>query len=457
MSPSTSPPVSAASPGRLTAMLRALRGSSLFRQASQMIATRGLGLMIAAAGSIWASRCLGPHKLGVSGMILAILAPMGLLVDLNQDVSLVRRYKACADDEERRQLIRDTFIFRWALCLGWMLLAVAGLTVFGVPSEEWRLGICAAFPLLLVTINQGAWVLQAQENMPARYRAMLIQSLIGAACYVAFFRPGQVAAGSDIIVMACAVGCEFALGWWYARRPLWTGGGVPKASFLRQTGRLWSGLRSAASNYWVGRWLAITGIVSYLYIYLQTPLVGMLLGTEDLGQYRTATTLLNGFQAFAAMIPGLLYPRMIEWNRQGPEVLWRQQWRFLRLAFAFFIPGAILAFLFAPLAYKILYGPAFAAAAYPFAMLVVSRMLMVLNGIFGWGLWAQHRDRLFLTLTLCTAVVSVGLNFLLIPRMGIFGAATVCVIAETLMLVSTMVTSRILLRQNAKPSHTSVG
>lgn len=422
-----------------------------------MIATRGIGLAIAAAGSIWASRCLGPHKLGVSGMILAILAPMGLLVDLNQDVSLVRRYKACTNDEEKRQLIRDTFIFRWALALAWMILAASGLALFGIPSEEWHLGICAAFPLLLVTINQGAWVLQAQENMPARYRALLVQSLVGASCYVAFFRPGKMSAGSDIVVMVAAVGCEFMLGWWYARRPLWSGGALPRASFLAQSGRLWSGLRAAAASYWTGRWLAITGLVSYLYIYLQAPLVGLLLGTEDLGQYRTAGTLLNGFQAFAAMIPGLLYPRMIEWHRQGADHLWRQQLRFLRVAVAFFIPGSIAAFLLAPLAYSVLYGPAFAAAAYPFAMLVVSRMLMVLNGIFGWGLWAQHRDRLFLGLTLFTAIISVGLNFVLIPRLGIFGAATVCVIAETLMLISTMVTSRILLRHSAPAPHTSAG
>jgi O-antigen/teichoic acid export membrane protein len=439
-----------AEPGRIAAALRNLRGSPLVRQATQMIATRGLGLAIAAAGSIWASRCLGPHKLGISGMILAILAPMGLLVDLNQDVSLVRRYKACADDDARRELLRETFIFRWALCLGWMLLAATGLAIFGIPDEEWRLGICAAFPLLLVTINQGAWVLQAQENMPARYRALLVQSLVGAGCYLAFFRPGQNSAGSDIVVMAAAVGCEFTLGWWYARRPLGSGAGFSLAHLARQWDRLLRGLRSAARGYWDGRWLAITGIVSYLYIYLQTPLVGMLLGTDHVGQYRTATTLLNGFQAFAAMIPALLYPRMIEWNRKGPDHLWQQQWRFLRVAFGFFLPGAIFAFLLAPFAYQVLYGPAFSAAAYPFAMLVVSRMLMVLNGIFGWGLWAQHRDRLFLALTLFTAVISLGLNFVLIPRLGIFGAATVCVISETLMLISTMVASRILLQQSAK-------
>jgi len=32
-------------------------------------------------------------------------------------------------------------------------------------------------------------------------------------------------------------------------------------------------------------------------------------------------------------------------------------------------------------------------AAYPFAFLVTSKFVIVLNGIFGWGLWAQAEDK----------------------------------------------------------------
>jgi O-antigen/teichoic acid export membrane protein len=435
---------SSSSLGRL---LNAARTSPLLRQAGQMITTRGVGLIVAAAGSIWAARCLGPEKLGISGMILAILAPVGLLVDLNQDVSLVRRYKECPDDAARAQLVQETFIFRGLLCLCWMALA-AGLIAFtGLPGADWHLGVVAAFPLLLVTVNQGAWVLQAQQNLPARYKALMLQSIIGASCYFLFFRPGRVAAGTDVIVMAIAVGAEFSLGWWFARRPLRSAIRPPHRSLAERGRSLLHGLRTAGQAYWVGRWLAITGIVSYLYIYLQTPLIGALLGTASLGQYRTATALLNGFQAFAAMIPALLYPKMIEWHRTSPDHLWYHQWRIMRLATCLFIPGAALAFYFAPHVYHLLYGPAFLSAAYPFAMLLISRMLMVLNGIFGWGLWAQHRDRLVLLITLATAIISLSLNFTLIPRMGLLGAATVCVISESLMLLGTIVASRMLLHR----------
>jgi O-antigen/teichoic acid export membrane protein len=429
-------------------LLRAARTSPLLRQAGQMITTRGIGLGVAAAGSIWAARCLGPEKLGISGMILSVLAPMTLLVDLNQDVSLVRRYKTCETDAARVQLIRETFLFRGLLCLAYMAVTACVLAITGLPGANWSLGVMAAFPLLMVSVNQGAWVLQAQENMPARYRALMLQSAISAACYFAVFRPGRMPAGSDIIVMAAAVGVEYSLGWWYARRPLQSAHPSKPVSTVWQRSEWIRSLRSAGHACWAGRWVAITGLVSYLYLYLQSPMVGLLLGNEALGQYRTAGTLLNAFQAFAAMIPALLYPRMIEWHRIGPAHLWTQQIRFARVALCLFIPGALAAFFLAPHIYRLLYGAVFLSAAYPFALLLVSKMIAVLSGIFCWGLWAQHRDGLVLKLTAATAFLSLPLNFCLIPRLGLRGAAGVCVICEILMLLATAGASRALIRQS---------
>lgn len=433
-------------------LLRTERASPILRQAAQMIGSRGIGLAIAAAGSIWAARCLGPEKLGISGMILSTLAPVTLLVDLNQDVSLVRRYKSCDTDDDRALLIRETFMFRRLLCLAYMALIACVLAITGLPDANWRLGVLAAFPLLLVSVNQGAWVLQAQENMPARYRALMMQSAISAACYFAIFRPGRMLAGSDIIVMAAAVGVEYSIGWWYARRPLNSARSEESRIPMWPRGEIIRCLRTASQACWAGRWVAVTGMVSYLYIYLQNPLVGLLLGNEALGQYRTAGTLLNAFQAFAAMVPALLYPRMIEWHRIGPAHFWAKQIRIARIVMCVFIPGSLAAFFVAPHLYRVLYGTAFLSAAYPFALLLLARMIAVLSGIFCWGLWAQHRDGLVLRLTIAAAVISLPLNFWLIPRLGLVGAAGVCVCCETMMLFATVIASHRLFRTSTDVS-----
>jgi O-antigen/teichoic acid export membrane protein len=75
-------------------------------------------------------------------------------------------------------------------------------------------------------------------------------------------------------------------------------------------------------------------------------------------------------------------------------------------------------------------------------------MIAVLGGIYCWGLWAQNRDGLVLRLTATTAIISLPLNFFLIPRLGLLGAAGVGVICEILMLLATAGASRMLFRQS---------
>ena len=445
MMPTTDTPAAphSSSPRKPTFIQRLVE-NRIVRQASQMIMTRGLGLCAAAGGSIWAARCLGPEKLGISGMILAVVTPVALFVDLNQNVGLVRDYKNLTTDDDRRDLIASVFCFRVSLAVLYMALAVLGLMLFGVPTAEWRLGIIAAFPLFVFTVNQATWILQGQERVPAQYIATLTSSLVSSGSYFLIFRPHRMPAGSDIIIMACAVACEFSVGWWYATRPLRTkSSGLFFLAFAKSCVTSW---KRAARFYLDSRWLAISGIVGYIYVFFQSPLVGSLLGTAALGQYRTSMTLVNGFQAFAVMVPALLYPRMIEWNRTSPEYLWHRQWQIMRVALLFFLPGVVAAFALSPTLYKLLYGAVFLPAAYPFAMLLASKMVTVLNGIFGWGLWAQGRDRTMLALTSIAAAASLGLNFILIPYAGIFGAATVCLISELIVLGGTIYCSHRALR-----------
>jgi O-antigen/teichoic acid export membrane protein len=401
----------------------------LVEQGVQMFASRGLGLALAAVGSIWAARSLGPEKLGISGVLVSVIAPLGLLIDFSQNLGLVRRYKAAPTDEDKALLVGQVFAFRWALCLGWMALAIIGLLIFGIPGPEWRTAILAGFPLLLFTINQATWVLQAQENMPASYRALLVQSAVSASCYFLLFRPGEMAAGVDVIVMACAVMAEFCVGWWYAMRPLQEIGGLLR--HLKKCLIDWgTTLRSSRSLYWKGRWLAAAGIVNYLYAFVQIPLIGWLLDVQSVGLYRTAGTLVNGVHAFVAIVPVLLYPRMIEWAGQGARVLWQHQLRVVVVASCCFLPLAVIVFAFSPILYRLIYGAEFLPAAYPFAVLVVAKMLMMLGGIYGCGIAAQGHDRWLLLITSITAAISLPLNLLLIPRFGILGAAAVAAASE---------------------------
>jgi len=413
---------------------RAGLSMSVVARLAQMIGWRVLALAFGAAGSIWAARCLGPEKLGISGMIVATITQLVILVDLNQNAHLIRLFKGTDSAREQKELVSAAFTFRSMLCIGVML--AAGLVCLIVPiPAAWKLGLLAAFPLFLANCNQGIWVLQAQEDQPAQYRAGAVQAIISAGAYLLLFRPG-IAPGWDVLVQAVAVGVSWFLMW------RWAIGG--------EFYRLWQPKRwrSALPFLKEGRWLMLTGVVVYIYTQSEAPLLGYLGSIEDMGRYRSATSLLGVAQSFLSMIPILLYPRFIEWLKDGPQNLWERQIQLAGAALCIAVPAVIIACLVSPRFFLAAFGAPFASAAYPFCLLFASKLVVVINGIFGWGLWAMKKDRQMLYLMVVTALFSISANLFVIPRLGMIAVASVNLASEILILMGCFLLTRRALAQS---------
>ena len=316
-----------------------------FNHSLQINAMRAVSLGIGFLGSIWSSRCLGPGNLGISGMIIGTIAPFVLVINLNQIAHLIRLYRGYASDEERNNLIEVVNTYKIAACFVIMLVAIPFLVLGNFPST-WYLGLLAAFPYFFLTINAPDWLLQGQDNIPASTRALTVQALITTSLYFIFFRPG-VAAVTDLVVQDIALSVATALAWNTALKGR-------KIRFFR-----WEKFRQIVPIIAEGRWLIATGCCVYIFTTLDQPLVGWLYSIKEVGIYRTAIVLVGGVGAFTGYLPMLLYPRMIEWNQEGPAHLWRQQKKVLTYFGMFTIGLTICAFLFAPLIYHYIYGLAF--------------------------------------------------------------------------------------------------
>jgi len=141
---------------------------------------------------------------------------------------------------------------------------------------------------------------------------------------------------------------------------------------------------------------------------------------------------------FLSMIPMLLYPRFLEWQKISPDLLYRNQWKLFRFMSAGAVALTAAAFLLSPAVYPMIFGPEFARASIPFAMLVGSICIILLNNLFSYGLWSQGKDRSMLGISIVAAMTSLSLNFLVIPKFGMMGAAAVNIVAEGLILVLTI-------------------
>lgn len=407
--------------------VRAFVSHRLVRQAFSIAMWQAVSRVFTFIGSVWAMRCLGPEKLGISSVILAIVMALNILITLNLDILFVRQFKNEKTNEQRQSLISAVTLWRLTVALLFCALSLSLLLWLHIP-QVWLLGIICAYPLLIVTSTQATWLLMAEENMPANSRALALQSFLIGVCYLIFFRPGQ-RVGSDIAVMAVAT----AAGWFYGwRTALGTNWRI--SIFATYVRKVWPLIVQ-------GRWLILTGLIIYVYTNLELPLLAAMVPLSALGKYRTAFSLAGVVGQLLAIVPMLLYPRFIEWKNRDPSMFWSRQLKLASLSCVALLTASAFCFAFARPMYRLLYGEQFIEAAYPFALLVTSKFVILINGIFGWGLWAQGEDKKVFVVLGPVAVLSVTLNLLLIPKLGISGAATTNVISETLVLIGCFILS----------------
>jgi O-antigen/teichoic acid export membrane protein len=194
------------------------------------------------------------------------------------------------------------------------------------------------------------------------------------------------------------------------------------------------------------RWLFLTAVVCYVYTSLDGSLLGYLHSLHELGLARPAGQLVSSLNQFFALVPLLLYPRLIQWNKVGADFLWERQKKLGWILALGSVPIALGAFVLAPFVFPLLYGREFAASAYPFVILLTSKLVVLVNGIFGWGLWAKGEDIVLLKIMSVVAIVSLSLNLVLIPKWGLLGSTFVNLASESLILVLTFHACRRLAR-----------
>jgi O-antigen/teichoic acid export membrane protein len=371
---------------------------------------------------------LGPEKLGISGMIAATAGQMALFVTCSLDILFIRRYKEAATEEEREGWIELATSQRFFFSL---ILGLAGLVVawFLHPPSDWWLGIIAALPMFVFLSIQPVWVNIAQEDLPANFKASSISAVFVAGLYIIFFRHGQ-ATGSDVVVQALQMALLYVMLSRAALKRVW-----PLPIHWRKVREFWPILRE-------GRWLFVSGLLIYIYVNLEVPMLGYLSSLVELGKYKVATNLVNSTQQVLGLVPMLLYPRFVEWRKQGADVLWRKQLQLTAIFLVLGLPVSVLGFLLSPFVFRVLYGAAFVSAAIPFAVLFASKVVVVLNGLFSFGLWAQSEDRKVFWVVLPTAIISFISNFLLLPRYGMAAACCVNLLSEVLVFAGCFVLAR---------------
>ncbi|MCX6779732.1 MAG: polysaccharide biosynthesis C-terminal domain-containing protein, partial [Candidatus Magasanikbacteria bacterium] len=180
---------------------------------------------------------------------------------------------------------------------------------------------------------------------------------------------------------------------------------------------------------------ALAGIISRLYAYSDSLLMSKMLSATELGYWSVPYKITFAFQFIPAALSASIYPVMsglFMTDKDKIGDLFLKSWRYL---FAIVFPLTLgLMALASPVIIK-LYKAQFAPAIPVLQILLVSLIFGFLGFVTGATLNATNRQRVQTGLLAVVLIVNIILNLILLPKLGIIGAAWAALASNIILCV----------------------
>jgi O-antigen/teichoic acid export membrane protein len=192
-------------------------------------------------------------------------------------------------------------------------------------------------------------------------------------------------------------------------------------------GRIWHRARISLAP-------AASLVMIQVYYSSDIVILGYRLNYHAVGLYSASERLPIAAAVVSSLWVSVFYPHAAQLAQASREVLRIQVGEFATIAIIISLPLVPFGFVLGHQVMAGMFGQAFSPAATSFAMLFVGAAAQILNSTIAQTLLASRDDRAFLLTVSFGAVVNIGLNFALIPVLGIDGSALATVAAEVLII-----------------------
>ncbi len=393
----------------------------------------GLGMALGFAQNLVLARLLGPEGLGHVSVVNATMGLGSLLAGAGLTTAILRHSSAQADEAEGYAVFRLGAKYAVVVSIvvaGFlMILSRTPLWVFDPVAGEWMPVLALALPgLTLATCSIG--YLQSRNRIRDKAVLDFTRRLVQTTAVIV----GVIFAGFHGFVWGYLIGALFGM-----------------AVSLGRTLRVAPRERpvspvSAREMIRFGSWSVFTQMLGFVMTTMDVLWVSALMeDAAPVGHYGLAATIQAMVRMPLLAYLDAIFPRMTR-QADDPEALDQARHRVRRNLLLVSATTAGAAALVAPVAVPLVFGEAFRAAVMPLAILLIGQVIWSLGAAQGRVLlaagWVQGN---FWAGTTALVVNMVG-NPLLIPRLGIEGAALATVGSQAVWAVATTVLCRRLIR-----------
>jgi O-antigen/teichoic acid export membrane protein len=365
---------------------------------------------------IYLARALEAESFGYLAYATAFVFYLFNFVDLGLSTYGIRQI--ARDASAAAEYVSNIISFRLLMALG-LFAAFAALTFLtaGAPALKWIMALSAL--MLFTTALASEWAFQGMEKMHMVFISFAVTSALQLGLAVMFVKgPADAIRVPAIAVLA----------------PL-----PVIAVFLRRLGfrlRI-SSLDLGSIKAYLSSAIVIWAISVFAQSYngLDIVLLGIFRPAAEVGCYTVARRIVGAVAVLMVLLAGAVLPRLSRTFGSDIAQFRRATAKFLKISIL------MVVFVFLPLAafsgriISLTVGPEYLAASVPLKIMCCALTLVMFNLPFSTGLIAACCEKDVLKQAFASALVSLILNFVLMPKYGMIGASIAFLSAESLALI----------------------
>jgi O-antigen/teichoic acid export membrane protein len=367
------------------------------------------------------TRSLGVEGYGAFALAFAFAALFAPFLDLGMDAPSTRA--VVLDPRRAGDVLDATLLAKGGLGLIALPIGAACAALVGPSGPALPLLACAMVTSVLTALAASYLsVFRAWQRMDLEaVTALVLRAATCIGVLIAAWRWGGVLAVALAYAAGALAGLVFAAGVAarHGLRPAWTARRAQLEELVR-----------------AGVPFVVTALLVTLYFRIDTLMLAAFHGERSVGLYNAAAGLMLAAMMFSQAVVTAVFPVVAHARSLGDPIARPVVRRALVASLAMAAPIALVGAAGAPVILRTLYGEAYAGAAGSLAILMSCLPVLFVTNLIGQCLGALGRQRTVLAVSALNAAVNVLLNFALIPRFDLEGAAAATLATELFGLCS---------------------
>lgn len=397
-----------------------------FANTSWLFAEKVLRMAVGLFVGVWVARYLGPAQYGLLNYAVAFVGLFRAFATLGLDGIVVR--ELIKDEGKKDELLGTAF---WLKIMGaFVMLIMIAIAVQFTSNDH--------YTNILVFIIAGSTIFQAFNVIDFYFQAKVLGKFIAMSNSITLLLSSIVKVAlvlykAPLIAFVCAVAFDnliLALGYIYFYRKVSRHHNQQPTTIRHPLFHLTVNKKIAISLLKDSWPLILSGLAIMIYMRIDQVMLQEMIGSEAVGQYSAAVRISEVWYFIPMVISNSLFPAIVNAKKQSEELYYARLQRLYDLMVWISIAIALPMTFLSDLVVKSLYGSAYSQAGSVLMIHIWAGVFVSLGLSFGKYLLVENYTNKYFNRTLIGAVANIILNYFLIPRYGIKGAAIATLIGQ---------------------------